>query len=53
MADLHLLQRRTLRDTARRAHLTMHVVRREVEHIKARYEAMGFEPHTQPRSRAS
>lgn len=53
VAELHILQRRTLRDTARRAHLTMHVVRREVEHIRARFEAMGFEPERGQRSQAS
>jgi len=40
VAELHLLQRRTLRDTARQGRLTIHMVRREVEAIRARFEAL-------------
>lgn len=50
VAEMHLLQRRPLRETARRSHLTMHIVRRETDAIRAQFEAMQLEP--QPRRRA-
>ena len=43
VAEMHLLQRRPLRDTARGAKLTMHIVRREVDAIRAQFEAFCFE----------
>jgi len=49
VAEMHLLQRRPLRDTARRAKLTMHIVRREVDAIRAQFEAFHFETQSTAR----
>lgn len=49
VAEMHLLQRRPLRDTARRAKLTIHIVRREVDAIRAQFEAFRFEIEPRPR----
>lgn len=43
VAEMHLLQRRPLRETAQRASLTLHIVRRETDAILAQFEAFGFE----------
>lgn len=49
VAEMHLLQRRPLRDTARRAKLTIHIVRRETDAIRAQFDLFHFE--TQPTAR--
>ncbi len=51
VAEMHLLQRRPLRETARRSHLTMHIVRRETDAIRAQFEALQLEPQPGRRAR--
>lgn len=43
VAEMHILQRHPLRETARRGKLTLHIVRRETDAILAQFEMQRFE----------